>query len=83
MTPAIDARRELYETLTEREKSVVRQLALGRTCREIAAEFEISPKTAETHRGRALTKLQLRNTAELARDAIRVGFVPAPDEATP
>ncbi len=83
MTPTIDARRELYETLTEREKAVVRQLAIGRTCGEIATEFGIAPKTIESHRGRALTKLKLRNTAELARDAIRVGFVPAPDEATP
>jgi DNA-binding CsgD family transcriptional regulator len=83
VTPTIDARRELYETLTEREKAVVRLLAIGRTCSEIATEFSISPKTIESHRGRALTKLQLRNTAELARDAIRVGFVPAPDEATP
>lgn len=83
MTPTIDARRELYETLTEREKAVTRLLAVGRTCSEIADEFGISQKTIDTHRAHALAKLQLRNAAELARDAIRVGFVPTPDEATP
>lgn len=82
-TPNIDARRELYETLTEREKSVARLLAVGKTCAEIAAAFAISQKTIDTHRGHALVKLQLRNAAELARDAIRVEFVPAPDEMTP
>lgn len=81
-TPNIDARRKLYETLTDRERDVARMLALGRTCRQIGEALNMSQKTAESHRGRILDKLHLDNTTELARDAIRVGFVPAPDEAT-
>lgn len=77
------ARRELYETLTEREREVCKLLAFGRTCADIGADLEISEKTAATHRAHVLDKLQIRNVAELARDAIRVGFVPAPSDTTP
>lgn len=80
---ALDARRELYESLTDRERQVCKLLAFGRTCADIARELEISAKTAKTHRGHVLTKLRLRNVAELARDAIMVGFVPAPGESAP
>lgn len=79
----LDVRRDLYETLTEREREVCKLLAFGRTCADIARELAISVKTAKTHRGHVLTKLRLRNVAELARDAIMVGFVPAPGEASP
>lgn len=79
----LDARRELYGTLTDREREVCKLLAFGRTCVDIGIDLAISTKTAETHRAHVLNKLQLRNVAELARDAIRVGFVPAPGETTP
>ncbi len=80
--PSIDARLELYGALTDRERAVAALLALGRTCREIGNALDMAQKTAEHHRGSVLRKLRLRNTAELARDAIRVGFVRPPDEAT-
>jgi DNA-binding NarL/FixJ family response regulator len=80
--PTIGARLELYETLTTRERGVAKLLAFGLTCHDIAEQLGIDVKTADSHRNRVLTKLCLRNTAELARDAIRVGFVPAPDEQT-
>jgi len=85
MTPAqdtLDARRELYASLTGREREVCKLLAFGRTCADIARELAMSVKTANTHRGHVLTKLRLRNVAELARDAIMVGFVPAPGETS-
>lgn len=81
--PKIAARRALYETLTDRQREVARLLAMGRSCREIAEELHVETKTAETHRLLVLGKLQLRNAAELARDAIRVGFVPEPTEDVP
>lgn len=79
----VGARRELYETLTTRQREIAKLLAFGLTCREIAEQLEVDVKTADSHRGKILEKLHLRNVAELARDAIRAGFVPAPDETTP
>lgn len=81
--PTIDARRELYETLTPRQRDVARLLAYGLTCREISERLGMCQRTADHYRGIVLGKLKLRNAAELARDAIRVGFVPPPDEQNP
>ena len=80
---AVADRRKLYETLTTRERQIAKMLAFGLTCRAIADDLGIGPKTIDTHRMAIMKKLGLKNTTELARDAIRVGFVPGPDETTP
>ncbi len=61
--------------LTDRELEVAKMLAIGATTHEIAAKLKISVKTVDTHRGKALDKLQLRNNVELARHALRVAWV--------
>ena len=43
----------------------------GLTIKEIARRLEISAKTAENHRSRVLAKLDVRNSAELVRYAVR------------
>ena len=65
------------EILSKREFQVMCYLAGGLTNREIAAELGISVKTVDTHRGHVLKKLHLRNNADIARFAIRNGFVDA------
>lgn len=62
-------------TLSERERQVAAALAEGLTNREIAQTHGISVKTIDTHRGHMLKKLGLRNNADVARFAIRVGLV--------
>jgi DNA-binding NarL/FixJ family response regulator len=61
--------------LSERERHVVRLVAEGRSTKEIAALLEISVKTAEFHRGRAMRKLNIHDTAGLVRYAVRAGLV--------
>jgi DNA-binding NarL/FixJ family response regulator len=61
-------------TLTERETEVLRQVATGRTARQIADALVISHRTVENHVQSALRKLQLHNRVELARYAIEHGF---------
>ena len=61
--------------LTARETQVMEMLARGMTNREIAHDFDISIKTVDTHRGHVLKKLGLRNNAELARFAVKQGYV--------
>ncbi|MDX1510619.1 MAG: response regulator transcription factor [Nitriliruptorales bacterium] len=63
-----------WESLTDREREVLRYLARGRTYKEIAAELFVAPKTVETHVRNVLHKLHLTNRHEAARWAAEHGF---------
>lgn len=60
--------------LTERERAVLRRIALGETNAEIAAVLFISPATARTYVSRILSKLHARDRTELAVIAHRSGL---------
>jgi DNA-binding NarL/FixJ family response regulator len=64
-----------YGQLTEREREVFHLMAEGMTTKDIAQRLGISTKTAENHRGHVLDKLDVRNTAELVRYALRKGLI--------
>lgn len=55
------------EALTARELDVVRVMARGLRNKEIARDLDISPKTVEIHRQRALAKLGLDSAVEVHR----------------
>ena len=57
--------------LTTREREVLQLLAEGQANKEIASTLGISTKTAETHRARIMSKLELHSMSELVRYAIR------------
>jgi DNA-binding NarL/FixJ family response regulator len=61
--------------LTDRETEVLRQVATGRTARQIAQALVISHRTVENHVQSTLRKLQLHNRVELARYAIEHGLL--------
>jgi len=61
--------------LTERELEVLRQLAHGRTNREIAMQLIISEETVKTHVGNILAKLQLAHRTQAALYALKQGLV--------
>jgi len=58
------------DPLSEREREVLRLLALGYTNQEIAKMLYISVRTAETHRAHIMQKLQISTRAELVRYAL-------------
>jgi DNA-binding NarL/FixJ family response regulator len=58
------------EGLTRREQEVVALLARGLTNRQIATELTITERTAETHVGKILSKLNLRRRAQLTAWAL-------------
>jgi DNA-binding NarL/FixJ family response regulator len=62
----VDADPEL-DSLTPREREVLRQIARGYAYKQIATRLSISVKTVETHVSAVLRKLQLSNRHELAR----------------
>lgn len=63
------------DPLSEREREVLRLLALGYTNQEIAEALYISVRTAESHRAHIMQKLRLTTRAELVRYALRHGLL--------
>jgi two-component system response regulator NreC len=61
--------------LTDREREVLQLIAEGKTNKEIAVALSLSVNTVETHRKHLMEKLDLHNTAELVRFAIRERLV--------
>jgi len=67
--------RAAADPLSEREREVLRLLALGHTNQEIAKMLFISVRTAETHRAHIMQKLRLSTRAELVRYALDHGLL--------
>jgi len=63
------------DPLSDREREVLRLLALGHTNQEIAKMLYISVRTAETHRAHIMQKLRLSTRAELVRYALQHGLL--------
>jgi two-component system response regulator NreC len=63
------------DPLSEREREVLRLLALGHTNQEIAEQLYISVRTAESHRAHIMQKLRLATRAELVRYALSHGLL--------
>ncbi|MGH9328013.1 MAG: response regulator [Terriglobia bacterium] len=63
------------EALTARQRQVLQLVAEGKTSKEIASLLGISTKTADSHRTRLMSKLDIHETAGLVRFAIRMGLV--------
>ena len=63
------------DPLSDREREVMRLLALGHTNQEISRMLYISVRTAETHRAHIMQKLRLSTRAELVRHALAAGLL--------
>lgn len=78
----VDERRRVDEDpLSDREREVLRLLALGHTNQEIAEMLFISVRTAETHRAHIMRKLGLSTRAELVRYALEQDLLDSPPSA--
>jgi DNA-binding NarL/FixJ family response regulator len=78
VTSKSDSQTELKVlTLTPRELSVVRLVAMGMTTSQIAESIHRSPKTIDNQISSALSKTQSSNRVELSRWAIREGLIEA------
>ena len=73
--PTAPAEADPYETLTDREKQVLKLVAEGLANKEVAEALGISVKTAMTHREHVMEKLGLHNRTELVRFAIKKGVI--------
>jgi DNA-binding NarL/FixJ family response regulator len=80
--PAVEAlvgrRRRPDDSLTARERDVVRAIASGKPVDQVAAELFISVRTVRTHRQNAMRKLDVHNVRELIMYALKEGIVVVP-----
>lgn len=68
-----------HDDLTPREVEVLRQLAQGRSNKEIANTLAIGDETVKTHVGSVLAKLGVENRAQAAVQALKRGLVSIED----
>ncbi len=64
-----------YDSLSPREKQILKMVVDGKTSREVAEILFISPKSVETYRSRLMKKLSIDNVAGLVKYALRRGLV--------
>lgn len=62
--------------ITPRQREILRLVALGHTNREIAASLDISVRTVEVHRFNLMRRLNVRNVAQLLRQALQQNLLP-------
>jgi DNA-binding NarL/FixJ family response regulator len=67
---------DAYDSLSQREREVLKLVAEGETNAAIGEHLCISTRTVETHRAHVMKKLGLRTHVELAVYAVRRGIVP-------
>lgn len=61
--------------LSERESDVLRLIALGHSMKQMASSLELSPRTLETYKRRAMEKCALQNRADIVRFALKQGWL--------
>lgn len=65
-----------WRHITPRQREILKMVAMGHTNREIAASLDISVRTVEVHRFNLMRRLNVRNVAQLLRQALQQGLLP-------
>ena len=71
----VNSDKPLYLTLSDREFQVMRQIASGKTLKEIAEKLCLSVKTISTYRARILEKMKMKTNAEITHYAFQNNLV--------
>lgn len=67
------------EVLTVKEKEILKEIALGKTTKEVAAGQNLSFHTINTHRKNIFRKLDVNNIQEAIKYAVRAGIIDVAD----
>ena len=73
----ITALRSNYESLTPRERDVMRCVVAGMLNKQIGMKLGISEITVKAHRGKMMQKMKVESLADLVKTAVRLGLAPA------
>jgi DNA-binding NarL/FixJ family response regulator len=68
-------KRVAWDTVTQREREILKLIAEGHRNREIAELLSISASTVEKHRSNLMAKLDLHNAAAITAFAARKGLI--------
>lgn len=79
----VDAQRKQFETLSMRERAVLRHVATGYSGVEIARMLGITPKTVDTYKNRIGQKLGFTHRTDYVRFALRLGLIDDDDNPPP
>jgi len=76
----LDNSRSLYsqstkQVLTATEQEILKEMALGKTTKEIATKRHVSAHTIMTHRKNIFRKIEVNNVHEATKYAMRAGIV--------
>lgn len=72
---ATSAQRDELDVLSGREREILQLIAEGKSNKEAAKVLDVAVSTIESHRKHLMDKLDLHNTAELVRFALRKGII--------
>jgi DNA-binding NarL/FixJ family response regulator len=64
-----------YEKLTPRQRQILQLIAEGSTCKEIAQKLNLSFRTVQVHRTQLMNRLNIHDTANLVRYAVKAKIV--------
>ena len=70
---------DVYDSLSEQDRELVRLAAVGYTNREIARELRLSEQTVHNHRASVMEKLGFHDRVELLKYAIKRGVIEVAD----
>ena len=62
-------------SLSQRERQVMDGIVAGLSNKQMARDYDISPRTIEVYRANVMTKMQARSLSELVRLALRAGLL--------
>ncbi len=62
--------------ITPRQREILKMVAMGHTNREIGEALAISVRTVEVHRFNLMRRMNVRNVAQLLRQALQQGLLP-------
>ena len=69
--------RNSYDSLTPRERDVMRLVVAGMLNKQIGLKLDISEITVKAHRGKMMQKMKADSVADLVKTAVRLGLAPA------
>ncbi|KVD76344.1 two-component system response regulator [Burkholderia sp. ABCPW 14] len=76
--PGTPKQAQIFNSLTSRERTVMRLVVEGNTNRQIGEHLQLSSKTVEKHRASLMRKLGAANLTALVRAAIDMGVLTLP-----
>ncbi|MBL8334344.1 MAG: response regulator transcription factor [Rubrivivax sp.] len=74
---AAPAAADPMDSLSARERQIMRMVVAGMSSAAIGQELHLSPKTVDTYRSRLMAKLGVHDVANLVRVAVRLGVIDA------